>query len=71
MAEKDANQAGLSRFEGLNRWLTQRGLKKALASIVPSGWKAGLLRWYYRSDDLPRLTDEERRALKAMLDAPR
>ena len=71
VADKDANQAGLSRFEGLNRWLTQRGLKKALASMVPSGWKDGLLRWYYRSDDLPRLTDEERSALKAMLDAPR
>ena len=35
----DANTAGLSRFEGLNRFLTASGLKHVLARLVPSGVK--------------------------------
>ena len=63
----DANTAGLSRFEGLNRWLTSTGLKQALGRLVPSGLKSSLLGWYYRSDDVPTLTDAERVELTALL----
>lgn len=63
----DANTAGLSRFEGLNRWLTSTGLKQALGRLVPSGLKSSLLGWYYRSDDVPTLTDAERAELTALL----
>ena len=63
----DANTAGLSRFEGLNRWLTSTGLKQAIGRLVPSGLKSSLLGWYYRSDDIPTLTDGERAELTALL----
>ena len=63
----DANAAGLSRFEGLNRFLTSSGLKHVLGRMVPSGLKRRVLAWYYRSDAVPDLTDEEREALTAML----
>jgi len=63
----DANTAGLSRFEGLNRWLTSTGLKQALGRVVPSGLKSSLLGWYYRSDAVPTLTDAERAELTALL----
>ena len=63
----DANTAGLSRFEGLNRWLTSTGLKQALGRLVPSGLKSSLLGWYYRSDTVPTLTDAERAELTALL----
>jgi hypothetical protein len=63
----DANTAGLSRFEVLNRWLTSTGLKQALGRLVPSGLKSSLLGWYYRSDDVPTLTDAERAELTALL----
>ena len=63
----DANTAGLSRFEGLNRWLTSTGLKQALGRLVPSGLKSSLLGWYYRSDAVPTLTDAERAELTALL----
>ena len=63
----DANTAGLSRFEGLNRFLTASGLKHVLARLVPSGLKQHILGWYYRSDAVPALTDEEREALTVLL----
>ena len=63
----DANTAGLSRFEGLNRWLTSMGLKQALGRLVLAGLKWSLLGWYYRSDDVPTLTDAERAELTALL----
>ena len=63
----DANTAGLSRFEGLNRFLTSSGLKHVLGRMVPTGLKRRVLGWYYRSDAVPALTDEEREALTAML----
>jgi len=63
----DANTAGLSRFEGLNRWLTSTGLKQALGRLVPSELKSSLLGWYYRSDTVPTLTDAERAELTALL----
>ena len=64
----DANTAGLSRFEGLNRFLTASGLKHVLARLVPSGLKQHILGWYYRSDEVPALTDQERQALAAILE---
>jgi len=64
----DANTAGLSRFEGLNRFLTASGLKHVLARLVPSGLKQHILGWYYRSDAVPALTDHERQALAAILE---
>ena len=64
----DANNAGLSRFEGLNRFLTASGLKHVLARLVPSGLKQQVLGWYYRSDAVPALTDQEREELAAILE---
>ncbi len=63
----DANTAGLSRFEGLNHWLTSTGLKQALGRLVPSGLKSSILGWYYRSDAVPTLTAAERAELTALL----
>jgi hypothetical protein len=63
----DANKAGLSRLEGLNRFLTSTGLKHVLGRLVPTGLKRRVLGWYYRSDAVPALTDEEREELAAML----
>ena len=64
----DANTAGLSRFEGLNRFLTASGLKHVLARVVPSGLKQQFLGWYYRSDSVPALTDQECEELVAILE---
>ena len=64
----DSNTAGLSRFEGFNRWLTSTGLKRRIGRMVPQRWKAGLSRWYYQSDDIPRMTDAEREELQLLLD---
>ena len=64
----DTNTAGLSRFEELNRFLTVSGLKHILARLVPSGLKRYVLGWYYRSDAVPALTDQERHELAAILE---
>ena len=64
----DANTAGLSRFEGFNRFLTVSGLKHIFARLVPSGLKRYALGWYYRSDGVPALTDQERHELAAILE---
>ena len=64
---QNANTAGLSRFESLNRFLTQTGLKHALGAAVPSGLKQRLLGWYYSDDAVPQMTMEEREALTALL----
>ena len=64
---QNANTAGLSRFEGLNRILTQTGLKHVLGAAVPSGLKERLLGWYYSADEVPQMTAEEREALTALL----
>ena len=58
---------GVSRFEGLNRILTQTGLKHVLGAAVPSGLKERLLGWYYSADAVPQMTAEEREALTALL----
>ena len=64
---QNANTAGLSRFEGLNRILTQTGLKHVLGAAVPRGLKARLLGWYYSADAVPQMTAEEREELTALL----
>ena len=64
----DANTAGLSRFEGFNRFLTVFGLKHIFARLVPSGLKRYVQGWYYRSDGVPALTDQERHELAAILE---
>lgn len=64
---QNANTAGLSRFESLNRILTQTGLKRTLGAALPSGLKQWLLGWYYSDDAVPRMTEDEREALTALL----
>mgnify|MGYP003308150569 FL=1 len=64
---QNANTAGLSRFESLNRILTQTGLKHTLGAALPSGLKQWLLGWYYSDDAVPRMTEDEREALTALL----
>lgn len=63
---KDANIAGLPRFEALNRALTKGGLKRKLGNMLPPSVKASLVKWYYSSDNLPKMTEEERKFLKAI-----
>lgn len=65
---EDANKAGLSRLEGLNRVLTRWGLKRRLGQWVPTQWKARLLHLYYRQDAVPSLSDKDRSELRALLD---
>ena len=64
---QNVNTAGLSRFEGLNRILTQTGLKHVLGAALPSGLKQRLLGWYYSADAVPQMTAEERETLTALL----
>ena len=64
---QNENTAGLSRFEGLNRILTQTGLKHVLGAAVPSGLKQRLLGWYYSADEVPQMTVEEREVLTVLL----
>lgn len=61
---QDANTAGLPRFESLNRILTKGGLKQKLGNLIPSFIKPPLFRWYYDSNKLPKMTEEERSFLK-------
>ena len=68
---EEANKAGLSRLEGLNRVLTRWGWKQRLGQWLPAQWKARLLHWYYRQDAVPPLSDTERAELKALLDQAR
>jgi len=64
----DANVAGLSRYEGLNRALTSSGLKQLLARLVPLQMKHRVLKWYYHSEAIPALTGEERTELQTILE---
>ncbi len=64
----DANVAGLSRYEGLNRALTSSGLKHLLARLVPLEMKQRVLKWYYHSEAIPALTGEERKELQTILE---
>jgi hypothetical protein len=63
---RDANTAGLPRLESLNRFLTKSGLKKTLGRFIPSPFKRALVRWYYDSESLPKITEEERDFLKGI-----
>ena len=71
LSSEEANKAGLSRLEGLNRVLTRWGWKQRLGQWFPAQWKARLLHWYYRQDAVPPLSDTERAELKALLDQAR
>ena len=57
---QDANKAGLPRLESLNRFLTKSGFKKKLGKFIPSPIKKALVKWYYNSESLPKITEEER-----------
>ncbi|MCE2495325.1 MAG: sulfotransferase [Flavobacteriales bacterium] len=61
--EEKTNSAGLARFEGLNKWLTDSGLKKALGAIVPLNFKRKLLNLYYTDVNLPTLSEADRKYL--------
>ena len=69
VAKTEANRAGLSRFEALNRWLTTTGLKQLVGQWMPGSWKKGLLRWYYRTEKVPAMSPAERDALWAIFNA--
>ena len=71
LSSEEANKAGLSRLEGLNRVLPRWGWKQRLGQWLPAQWKARLLHWYYRQDAVPPLSDTERAELKALLDQAR
>lgn len=62
----DANTAGLPRFERLNRWLTSQGLKKKLGNLIPSKLKAPLVAWYYKAENLPKISEAERKYLEGI-----
>jgi hypothetical protein len=62
----DANTAGLPRFEKLNRWLTSQGLKQKLGNFIPASLKAPLVAWYYNAENLPTISDEEKKFLEGI-----
>ena len=55
----DANKAGLPRFESINRFLTKIGLKKSIGALLSKSSKKSITKWYYKSEDLPKITEEE------------
>lgn len=61
---QDSNTAGLPRLESLNRFLTKSGFKKKLGNFIPGPFKKALLKWYYNSESLPKITAEERDFLR-------
>ncbi|PCJ81659.1 MAG: hypothetical protein COA49_03885 [Bacteroidetes bacterium] len=65
-SKSDANTAGLAKFEGLNRFLTSRGLKHKLGNLIPKGLKRRLVNWYYSSENLPKISVEERKYLMSL-----
>mgnify|MGYP001229748050 CR=1 FL=1 len=66
-----ANSAGLARFEKLNRWITEKGLKKALGKILPSIIKRKLLYFYYTDVNLPTLNEADREYIASFYDKDR
>ena len=61
---QDSNTSGLPRLESLNRFLTKSGFKKKLGNIIPSPFKKALVKWYYNSESLPKIKEEERNFLR-------
>ncbi len=57
------NQAGLPRWEGLNRWLTATGLKGRLSGWLPDRIKSSLRNNWYSSQGVPALDSADRRVL--------
>ena len=72
IGQKDnANTAGLARFEKLNRWLTEKGLKKALGKLIPPIIKRKLLYFYYTDVNLPTLNEADRKYIASFYDKDR
>lgn len=63
--QEKENQAGLARFEGLNKWLTDSGFKRVLGAFIPPNFKRKLLDFYYTDVNLPTLSAEDRKYLAA------
>ena len=59
------NRAGRARFEGLNHWLTHRGIKSAISPWLPRGIKAAVGKTWYTSQGLAPLTEADRASLLA------
>ncbi len=57
------NQAGLPRWEGLNRWLTATGLKGRLSGWLPDRMKSSLRDNWYSTQGVPALDSADRRVL--------
>jgi len=60
-----ANEAGLARWEGINRWLTVTGAKRWAATAMPGRWKDAARRRWYSSEGMPKLSEEDRKVLFA------
>lgn len=58
-----ANEAGLARWEGVNRMLTVTGAKRRMADLLPDRWKERVRRRWYSSEGMPKLSEEDRKAL--------
>ena len=69
--KENANTAGLARFEKLNRWLTEKGLKKALGKLIPPIIKRKLLYFYYTDVNLPTLNEADRKYIASFYDKDR
>ena len=59
------NMARRARWEGINKWLTDKGLKKALGAMLPSAFRQKLLNFYYTDVHLPQLSAKDRKYLEA------
>ena len=57
------NRAGRARFDRLNHWVTQSGVKAAASRWLPGTVKSAISRNWYASDGLPKLTAEDRKKL--------
>ena len=66
-----ANSAGLARWEGINKWLTDKGLKKTLGRIIPPIIKEKLLFFYYTDVNLPTLSETDRQYIASLYDSDR
>lgn len=68
---KKTNMAGLARWEGMNKWLTDKGLKKTLGRLIPPIIKEKLLFFYYTDVNLPTLSEADRQYIASLYDSDR
>jgi hypothetical protein len=61
-----SNPSGRSRMPGLNYLLTQWGIKKAVARLLPDFVSRRMKKLYYTSVNLPPLSEEEKAFLAAL-----